>query len=112
MTVSDWIDIAKLALPYVAAGVGLLWGWVQRRYRLPKKALAVLKMLKQAGVSVEAIECMLTTASAMASATNAERRAWAVEKLQDVGRQTGIEITDATANLLVEWTYNRLKAKP
>lgn len=111
MTVSDWIDIAKLVFPYVVAGVGLLWGWVRGKYRLHPTVIAILKQLERAGVSIESIHCLLETASDMADMTKPERQVWAREKLQEIAIRNGVTVSDSAANNIIEWAYKQVKSR-
>ena len=112
MTLHDWIYTIDDIWPIAVGIVGVLWGWYERRYGLPKQAKAFLKRLADAGVSIYSITCMLNTASAMADKTNAEKQAWVRIKLQEIAKGADIDVPDAVANLIIEWVYNRLKAKP
>jgi len=111
MTVRDWIDLINCVWP-IAVGVGgVVWGWYQRRYRLPAQARFVIRELGRVGVDIKGLTEIVNAAGRLSHMTNEERRVWAVEQLQGFTRRSDIEMPDATANLIIEWLWSKAKAK-
>ncbi len=127
MTTKEWIEAVEFAWPILAGVAGIIYGWIQRRYKLPKSVIWTVKTLQGAGVSMASIDEVLRVAGTMTSATNDERRAFVAEKLQGIAGANGIKqrpgidedgndillpgLPDSAVNLIVEWAYGRLKAR-
>jgi hypothetical protein len=107
MTLHEWIELA----PVLIGIAGAVWGWMQRRWRLPKVAVWAMKELKRIGFDAYGITLLLKKASGLADLDNAGRQRWVREHLQSMAQANGFELTDATANLIIEWAYSRLKGK-
>lgn len=107
MTLHDWIDLA----PVLIGIAGAVWGWMQRRWKLPNVAVWALKELKTIGFDSYGIMLLLKEAGGLAGLDNAGRQKWVREHLQSMAKTNHFELTDATANLIIEWAYSRVKGK-
>lgn len=107
MTLHDWIDLA----PVLIGIAGAVWGWMQRRWKLPNVAVWALKELKKIGFGSYGITLLLKEAGGLAGLDNAGRQRWVREHLQAMAKANQFELTDATANLIIELAYGRLKAR-
>lgn len=97
--------------PYLVMIGGLLFGWIKSRYQLPAIVISALDTLNSAGVTVDFIEDIMNKAAAVTSLTTDGRRDFARAELQRAAQRNGIELSDSTANLIVEWVYKRIKIK-
>jgi len=109
MNTSEIIELLNNIWPYIVMFGGFIYGWLAKRYNLPPIVIAAIKMLNKVGVTEESITTIIATANSYTQMSNEERRVWAVNELKAVAKRNGIELTDSTANLLVEWIYKKLK---
>lgn len=90
---------------------GLIWGWLQRKYRITPESIWVLRQLKSCGVSLESLQAKITEVAAMKDKTNQEKFDVISDWLQSAAKCADIELTDATSDLIVQWAYSTWKAR-
>lgn len=88
---------------------GILWGFVQRKYKLPNVVVKALETLKSAGITQEVISDIFVRVGAFTDMSEVDKREMVRKELQHIADRNGIELSDSTANLIIEWIYKRLK---
>ena len=109
MDFGELIKLINNVWPYLAMFGGILWGWIQRKYKLPDAVVGALKALESAGISQDVIHDIFVRIGAFSDMNDIERREMARKELQHIADRNGIELSDSTANLIIEWVYKRLK---
>ena len=93
------------ALTFGVGLIGVLYGWLASRNRLPRWARRWLSRIGK-----EKIEEFIAEAAYLSGTTPLARREWAVAKLQEwTEKQLVIRIPTSIANLLVEFVYQQWK---
>jgi hypothetical protein len=94
---------------------GLVWGWawgyLKRKWQITPESIWVLRELKKCGISLEALRVKVAEVASMPDRTNAERFDLVSQWLQEAARAADIELTDNTADLIVQWVYSSWKAR-
>lgn len=96
-----------LAIIITAAwgAIGSAYAYLNARYKLPKAVINIKKFLDKWGAD---IPTLFVEASALK--TDDAKRKYVVKKLQEIAEKNNAELSDATANLLVEYLYTKYKA--
>ncbi len=111
MDFGDVIRVINDLFPYIVMIGGVVWGWIQRKYKLPKIVVDALNAMKKVGITEETLRDMFLRIGTFVEATDAERRETARRELQRLAKANGITLSDSTANLIIEWVYKKAKEK-
>ena len=114
MTTKDILKAAEYVLDHwetIALIGSLAWGWAQRKWQITGKAKWALTALKSCGVTVQSLHVKIGEVASMADRTNEEKFKIISEWLQEAAHCAGIELTDNTCDLIVQWAYSTWKAR-
>lgn len=109
MDIGDIIKLINNIWPLLVAFGGVLFGMIKGKYALPSVVISALKRLDKVGISQAEIGEILQKAANYVDWTDQQRREFVAAELQIAAERNGIELSDSTANLIVEWVYKRLK---
>jgi hypothetical protein len=107
MTLHDWIELA----PVLIGITGAVWGWMQRRWRMPKRVVWALTELKRAGITEQVIDGWLLAAAALTDTNREGKRDYVKQKLSGWAQANGFELSDSTANTITEYALGKLKER-
>ena len=109
MDFGEVIKFINNIFPYLVMLVGILWGWLQRKYKLPDIVVEALAALQKADVTQEAVADIIRRVAIFTDMTDVEKREMARRELQHIASVNGIELSDSTANLIIEWIFKQVK---
>lgn len=111
MDFGELIKLINNIWPYLCMFGGILYGWLQKRYALPKIVIQALSAMESAGITQQAIGDVIERIAQFTEMSDSDKQTMAREELQHIASLNGIELSDSTANLILEWVYKRFKVR-